>query len=66
LVTVPITEETQERYLEILEVGTGTVVTVVEVLSPKNKRSGFVKVKYDAKHRSGLQHIEGRSPLQAS
>lgn len=48
VVTVPMTEETQERYLEILEVGTGTVVTVVEVLSPKNKRSGQGKVKYCA------------------
>ena len=30
------------------------MVTVVEVLSPKNKRSGFVKVKYDAKHQNVL------------
>lgn len=49
IVTVPTVEETQERFLEIREVGTGTVVTVVEVLSPKNKRSGAGKVKYDAK-----------------
>jgi hypothetical protein len=37
-VTVPLTEEITERYLEIREVKTGRVVTVVEVLSPKNKR----------------------------
>ncbi len=49
VVTVPIAEEIQERFLEIREVGTRTVVTVVEVLSPKNKRTGEGKIKYDAK-----------------
>jgi hypothetical protein len=53
-VTVPMTEEVQERYLEIREVGSGAVVTVVEVLSPKNKRSGEGKVKYDAKRQKIL------------
>jgi Protein of unknown function (DUF4058) len=53
-VTVPITEEVQERYLAIREVGTGMVVTVVEVLSPKNKRSGEGKQKYDAKRQKIL------------
>lgn len=54
VVTVPIVEETQERFLEIRDVGTGTVVTVVEVLSPKNKRSGEGKAKYDAKRQTTL------------
>lgn len=54
MVTVPITEETQERYLEIRDVGTGTVVTVLEVLSPKNKRSGEGRTKYDAKRQNLL------------
>jgi Protein of unknown function (DUF4058) len=54
VITVPIAEETQERYLEIREVGTGTVVTVVEVLSPKNKRSGEGRTKYDAKRQAIL------------
>jgi len=54
VVTVPITEETQERFLEIREVGTGTVVTVVEVMSPKNKRAGEGKVKYDTKRQTVL------------
>ncbi|MGB8699842.1 MAG: DUF4058 family protein [Thermosynechococcaceae cyanobacterium] len=53
-VTVPMTEDVQERYLEIREVGTGRVVTVVEVLSPKNKRSGEGKQKYDAKRQKIL------------
>jgi hypothetical protein len=48
-VTVPIAEEVQERYLEIREVGTGLVVMVVEVLSPKNKRTGEGQQRYDAK-----------------
>jgi hypothetical protein len=54
MVTVPIAAETQERFLEIREVGTGTVVTVVEVLSPKNKRAGEGKSKYDAKRHAVL------------
>lgn len=39
-VTVPVAEEVNEWYLEIREVGTGSVVTVIELLSPKNKRPG--------------------------
>jgi hypothetical protein len=54
VITVPIAEETQERYLEIREVGTGTVVTVVEVLSPKNKRSGEGRTRYDVKRQAVL------------
>lgn len=54
LVTVPLTEEVQERYLEIREVGTDVVVTVLEVLSPKNKRMGEGKAKYDAKRQAIL------------
>ena len=40
IVTIPVPEEVQERYLEIRETQTGTVVTVIELLSPKNKRMG--------------------------
>ena len=57
VVTVPIVEETQERFLEIREVGTGTVVTVVEVLSSKNKRAGEGKVKYNAKRQTVLNSM---------
>ena len=45
-VTLPYTEEITERYLEIREVATGTVVTVIELLSPKNKRAGDVRMAY--------------------
>ena len=54
VVTVPVTEDIQERYLEIREVGMGTVVTVLEVLSPRNKRSGEGRVKYDTKRQNIL------------
>lgn len=53
-VTVPIVEEIQERFLEIREVGTGAIVTVIEVLSPKNKQMGEGKEKYDAKRQTVL------------
>jgi hypothetical protein len=39
-VTLPLPEEIQERYLEIRETATNKVITLIEVLSPKNKRSG--------------------------
>lgn len=48
-VNVPMTEEIQKRYLEIRQVGTGQVVTVIEVLSPKNKRTGAWRDQYNAK-----------------
>ncbi|MEO0395477.1 MAG: DUF4058 family protein [Cyanobacteria bacterium P01_A01_bin.137] len=37
---LPQREEVQERYLEIREGATGAVVTTLELLSPKNKRTG--------------------------
>ena len=39
-VVLPLAEEVQERYLEIRETQTDKVITLVEVLSPKNKRPG--------------------------
>ncbi|MEM7795348.1 MAG: DUF4058 family protein [Cyanobacteria bacterium P01_C01_bin.118] len=46
LVELPEWEATVERYLEIRNVATGEVVTVVEVLSPKNKRAGEGRNQY--------------------
>lgn len=54
-VMVPMVDEVQERFLEIREVGTGLVVTVVEVLSPKNKRVGEGQQKYDCKTSEDLK-----------
>jgi Protein of unknown function (DUF4058) len=48
-VNVPMIEEVRENYLEIRQVGTGKVVTVIEVLSPKNKRVGEGRDKYNTK-----------------
>ncbi|MBR8836351.1 MAG: DUF4058 family protein [Stigonema ocellatum SAG 48.90 = DSM 106950] len=53
-VTVPIPEEVREAYLEVREVGTGEVVTVTEVLSPKNKRSGEGRNAYESKRQQIL------------
>ena len=39
-VMIPMPIEVKERYLEIKSVQTGEVVTVVEILSPANKRPG--------------------------
>jgi Protein of unknown function (DUF4058) len=48
-VIVPVSEEVNERYLEIREVATGRVVTVIELLSPKNKRTGEGRTAYENK-----------------
>jgi hypothetical protein len=39
-VTIPLAEEVRERYLEIRETTTATVITTLELLSPTNKRPG--------------------------
>lgn len=48
-VQVPIPEEVTERFLEIKSTRTGEVVTVIEVLSPKNKRSKDGRQAYENK-----------------
>ncbi len=50
-VLLPTPEEVQERYLEIRDVKTGEVVTVIELLSPKNKRYGEGRQAYETKRR---------------
>lgn len=59
-VTIPISEEVQEPYLEIRQVGTGRVITTIEVLSPKNKQAGEGREQYNAKRQkvlSSLSHL---------
>jgi hypothetical protein len=53
-VTLPIPTETKERYLEIREVGSDAVITVIEVLSPKNKRLGQGRTFYENKRQQIL------------
>lgn len=48
-VTVPVAETIKQGYLEIREVSTGQVITVVEILSPVNKRSGKGRQQYEEK-----------------
>lgn len=47
-VNVPMPVEVKETYLEIRQIGTGKVATVIEVLSPKNKRPGEGRNQYSA------------------
>lgn len=56
-VTVPLAEEVTERYLEIREVATGMVVTVIELLSPKNKRPGEGRIAYLRKRHQVLASV---------
>lgn len=48
-VAVPMPETIRESYLEVRDVATREVVTVIEVLSPKNKRPGEGRKAYDKK-----------------
>ncbi|NET32378.1 MAG: DUF4058 family protein [Cyanothece sp. SIO1E1] len=48
-VTIPLLEPLTEGYLEIRAVATGEVITVIEVLSPKNKQSTVGRMQYEVK-----------------
>lgn len=48
-VRLPMGLEVKERYLEVRELETDRVITVIEVLSPKNKRSGKGRSAYEEK-----------------
>ncbi|WP_088894798.1 DUF4058 family protein [Leptolyngbya ohadii] len=56
-VTLPMAEEVQERYLEIREVATGAVITAIEILSPKNKRTGEGRQAYERKRNQVLASL---------
>jgi Protein of unknown function (DUF4058) len=53
-VTLPVSSETKERYLEVREAGTDAVIAVIEVLSPKNKRKGDGRVADEGKRQKIL------------
>jgi hypothetical protein len=53
-VTVPMPIDIREGYLEVRELATQEVVTVIEVLSPSNKRSGRGQAAYETKRREVL------------
>jgi hypothetical protein len=56
-VNIPIPEEVIEGYLEVREVGTGEVITVIELLSPKNKLSKEGRSAYENKRQKVLSSV---------
>jgi hypothetical protein len=57
VVTLPMPEEVRESYLEIREIETGLVVTVIELLSPKNKKAGPGRIAYETKRQQVLRSL---------
>lgn len=55
VVTVPVPEPVEESYLEVREVASGKVITVIEVLSPTNKRPGEGREAYETKRATILR-----------
>ncbi|KAF3889691.1 MULTISPECIES: DUF4058 family protein [Nostocales] len=53
-VEIPMPLTVNERYLEVREIVTDEVITVIELLSPKNKRSGDGRTAYEKKRRAIL------------
>jgi hypothetical protein len=53
-ITLPLPQRIQERYLEIREIGSDEAITVLEVLSPKNKQAGLGREAYVRKRRAVL------------
>lgn len=54
-ITLPMTETVKEWYLEVRQVETGEVITVIEIISPKNKRAGEGRIKYESKRQKILE-----------
>jgi len=53
-VTMPVPDPIKESYLEIREIATNYVVTVIKLLSPKNKRAGEGRKAYERKRKKVL------------
>jgi hypothetical protein len=56
-VQLPIGLEVKDRYLEVRETETNAVVTVIELLSPKNKRAGKGRSAYESKRDRVLESM---------
>ena len=56
-VELPLPDRVRQRYLEIRDVETHEVVTVIEVLSPTNKRPGPERQRYERKRREVLDAL---------
>ena len=57
LVETPVTEEIREHYLEIRQAANHEVVTVIEVLSPANKRTEIGRSQYRKKREEILSSL---------
>ncbi|NET09550.1 MAG: DUF4058 family protein [Merismopedia sp. SIO2A8] len=55
VIQLPMPEEVIERFLEVKLTQSGEIVTVIEILSPKNKRSGPGRDAYQTKRRKIFQ-----------
>ena len=53
-VRVPMPEQVNERFLEVRSTTTGAVISVIEILSPKNKRSPEGREAYSRKRQKIL------------
>ncbi len=53
-ITLPMPEEVRESYLEVRDMGTGEVITAIEILSPTNKRAGKGRDAYMTKREAVL------------
>lgn len=54
-VVLPVPDDVRERFLEIREILTHRVVTVIEILSPANKAPGEGRRQYEAKRQEVLR-----------
>jgi len=50
-----LSEDVKERYLEVRETETNAVIVVIEVISPKNKRSGPGRIAFERKREKVLK-----------
>lgn len=53
-VTLPMPETIRQGYLEVRDIATSEVTTIIEVLSPANKRPGEGRTTYEAKRQKVL------------
>jgi len=58
-VELPMTQEVRESYLEVHDVATGALVTVIEILSPSNKIAGLGRSKYEQKRARVISSLTG-------
>jgi len=56
-VTLPLPKTVKEWYLEVRDVATGAVITVIEILSPKNKKAGPGRSSYETKRQKILDSL---------